>query len=114
MISHGNFMYESDTMIERWEPVFHSKKGDEAATLLFLPLAHVFGRMVQVAAFRGRVRFGHQPQMNAAALLPDLAAFKPTFFLGVPYIFEKVFNASAARPRRRARPVRSRRPSTWR
>ncbi|MFL5999364.1 MAG: AMP-binding protein, partial [Streptomyces sp.] len=94
VISHGNFMYEADTVIERWEPVFHSKKGDEAATLLFLPLAHVFGRMVQVAAVRGRVRFGHQPQMNAAALLPDLAAFKPTFFLGVPYIFEKVFNAS--------------------
>jgi len=94
VISHGNFMYEADTVIERWEPVFHSKKGDEAATLLFLPLAHVFGRMVQVAAIRGKVRFGHQPQMNAAALMPDLAAFKPTFFLGVPYIFEKVFNAS--------------------
>jgi long-chain acyl-CoA synthetase len=94
VISHVNFMYEADTMIKRWEPVFHSKKGDEAATLLFLPLAHVFGRMVEVAAIRGRVKFGHQPQMSAAALLPDLAAFKPTFFLGVPYIFEKVFNAS--------------------
>ncbi|MEU6530333.1 AMP-dependent synthetase/ligase [Streptomyces sp. NPDC046928] len=94
VISHGNLMYEADTVIERWEPVFHSKKGDEAATLLFLPLAHVFGRMVEVAAIRGRVRFGHQPQMHAAALLPDLAAFRPTFFLAVPYIFEKVFNAA--------------------
>ncbi|MFC8099691.1 AMP-dependent synthetase/ligase [Streptomyces sp. NPDC057363] len=94
VISHGNFMYEADTVIERWEPVFHSRKGDEAATLLFLPLAHVFGRMVEVAAIRGRVRFGHQPQLNAAALLPDLAAFRPTFILAVPYIFEKVFNAA--------------------
>ncbi|MER7054445.1 MULTISPECIES: AMP-binding protein [unclassified Streptomyces] len=94
VISHGNFMYEADTVIERWEPVFHSRKGDEAATLLFLPLAHVFGRMVEVAAIRGRVRFGHQPQLNAAALLPDLAAFGPTFILAVPYIFEKVFNAA--------------------
>ncbi|MGV9248242.1 AMP-dependent synthetase/ligase [Streptomyces sp. NPDC003710] len=94
VLSHGNFMFEADTVVARWEPVFHSKKGDEAATLLFLPLAHVFGRMVQVAAFRGRVKFGHQPQLNAAALLPDLAAFKPTFFLAVPYIFEKVFNAA--------------------
>ncbi|WP_155057454.1 AMP-dependent synthetase/ligase [Streptomyces blattellae] len=100
VITHGNFMYEADTMIERWEPVFHSKKGDEAATLLFLPLAHVFGRMVQVAAIRGKVKFGHQPQMSAAALLPDLAAFKPTFFLGVPYIFEKVFNASRRKAQR--------------
>ncbi|MET8454494.1 long-chain fatty acid--CoA ligase [Streptomyces sp. NPDC005209] len=94
VLSHGNFMFEADTMIGRWEPVFHSKKGDEASTLLFLPLAHVFGRMVEVAAIRGGVRFGHQPQLNAAALLPDLAAFRPTFILAVPYIFEKVFNAS--------------------
>ncbi|GGJ32718.1 AMP-dependent synthetase/ligase [Streptomyces brasiliensis] len=94
VISHGNFMFEADTVVQRWEPVFRSKKGDEAATLLFLPLAHVFGRMVEVAAFRGRVRFGHQPQLNAAALMPDLLAFKPTFILAVPYIFEKVFNGA--------------------
>ncbi|MES5818994.1 long-chain fatty acid--CoA ligase [Streptomyces sp. RG80] len=94
VISHGSFMWEADTVAEHWEPVFHSKKGDEAATLLFLPLAHVFGRMVEVAAISRGVRFGHQPQLNAAALLPDLAAFKPTFILAVPYIFEKVFNAA--------------------
>ncbi|MFI2436081.1 AMP-dependent synthetase/ligase [Streptomyces sp. NPDC018693] len=94
LLTHGNFMHEADTVIQRWEPVFRSRKGDEAATLLFLPLAHVFGRMVQVAAIRGRVRFGHQPQLNAAALLPDLAAFRPTFFLAVPYIFEKVYDAA--------------------
>ncbi|MGW1023853.1 AMP-dependent synthetase/ligase [Streptomyces sp. NPDC002577] len=94
VITHGNFMFEADTVIERFEPVFHSKRGDEAVTLLFLPLAHVFGRMVEVAAIRGRVKLGHQPQLNAAALLPDLAAFRPTFILAVPYIFEKVFNAA--------------------
>jgi long-chain acyl-CoA synthetase len=94
VITHGNFMYEAETVRRRWEPVFHSKKGDEASTLLFLPLAHVFGRMVEVAAILGKVKFGHQPQLNAAALLPDLVAFKPTFILAVPYIFEKVFNAA--------------------
>ncbi|MFE9763882.1 AMP-dependent synthetase/ligase [Streptomyces sp. NPDC005808] len=103
LISHANFMFEADTVIERWEPVFHSKRGDEAATLLFLPLAHVFGRMVQVAAIRGRVKFGHQPQLNAAALLPDLAAFQPTFFLAVPYIFEKVFNAARRKAEKEGR-----------
>ncbi|MGV9564481.1 AMP-dependent synthetase/ligase [Streptomyces sp. NPDC003480] len=103
VISHGNFMFEADTVIERWEPVFHSRKSDEAATLLFLPLAHVFGRMVQVAALRGKVKFGHQPQLNAAALLPDLAAFKPTFFLAVPYIFEKVFNAARRKAEKEGR-----------
>ncbi|GAA3849986.1 AMP-dependent synthetase/ligase [Streptomyces coacervatus] len=94
VITHASFMYEADTVAEHMEPVFHSKKGDEAATLLFLPLAHVFGRMVEVTGIRHGIRFGHQPQMNAATLLPDLQAFKPTFILAVPYIFEKVFNAS--------------------
>ncbi|MFD4645037.1 AMP-dependent synthetase/ligase [Streptomyces sp. NPDC058441] len=94
VISHANFMFEADTMITRWEPVFHSKRGDEASTLLFLPLAHVFGRMVQIATIRGSVKLGHQPQLNAAALLPDLQSFRPTFILAVPYIFEKVFNAA--------------------
>ncbi|MFF2848926.1 AMP-dependent synthetase/ligase [Streptomyces sp. NPDC058001] len=100
VISHANFMFEADTMVARWEPVFHSRRGDEAATLLFLPLAHVFGRMVQVAAVRGHVKMGHQPQLNAAALLPDLAAFRPTFILAVPYIFEKVFNAARRKAER--------------
>jgi long-chain acyl-CoA synthetase len=100
VISHANFMFEADTVITRWEPVFHSKRGDEASTLLFLPLAHVFGRMVQIAAFRGKVKFGHQPQLHASALLPDLAAFRPTFFLAVPYIFEKVFNAARRKAER--------------
>ncbi|MFJ6573479.1 AMP-dependent synthetase/ligase [Streptomyces sp. NPDC091292] len=100
VISHANFMFEADTMVARWKPVFHSRRGDEAATLLFLPLAHVFGRMVQVAAVRGHVKMGHQPQLNAAALLPDLAAFRPTFILAVPYIFEKVFNAARRKAER--------------
>ncbi|WP_328666890.1 AMP-binding protein [Streptomyces sp. NBC_00322] len=97
VITHANFMFETDTLIERWEPVFHSKPGDEASTLLFLPLAHVFGRMVEIAAVRGRVKLGHQPVLQASALLPDLAAFRPTFILAVPYIFEKVFNAARRR-----------------
>ncbi|NEB80712.1 long-chain fatty acid--CoA ligase [Streptomyces sp. SID14478] len=94
VISHANFMFEADTMVRRWEPVFSSKRDNVASTLLFLPLAHVFGRMVQIAAVRGGVKMGHQPQLNAAALLPDLQAFRPTFILAVPYIFEKVFNAA--------------------
>ncbi|MFF3482835.1 AMP-dependent synthetase/ligase [Streptomyces sp. NPDC002701] len=103
VLTHANFMFETDTAIERWAPLFHSRRGDEAATLLFLPLAHVFGRMVQVAAIRGKVKFGHQPQLNAAALLPDLAAFRPTFFLAVPYIFEKVFNAARRKAEKEGR-----------
>ncbi|MGQ4488275.1 long-chain fatty acid--CoA ligase [Streptomyces sp. 372A] len=94
VLTHANFMFEADTMAARWEPVFHSRPGDEAVTLLFLPLAHVFGRMVEVTAIRGRVKLGHQPELSAKALMPDLVSFRPTFILAVPYIFEKVFNAS--------------------
>ncbi|WP_406457021.1 long-chain fatty acid--CoA ligase [Streptomyces sp. NBC_00876] len=94
VITHANFMFETDTMVSRWESVFHSKPGDEAATLLFLPLAHVFGRMVEIAAIRGRVKLGHQPELSARALMPDLVSFRPTFILAVPYIFEKVFNGA--------------------
>ncbi|AJC54868.1 AMP-dependent synthetase/ligase [Streptomyces sp. 769] len=97
VITHANFMAEADNIVLRYDKVFRSKPGDEAATLLFLPLAHVFGRMVQVAAVRGRVKLGHQPELSARALLPDLQAFRPTFVLAVPYIFERVFAAARRR-----------------
>ncbi|MEU9300009.1 AMP-dependent synthetase/ligase [Streptomyces sp. NPDC048269] len=94
VLTHANFMFETDTMVSRWESVFQAGPGEQPSTLLFLPLAHVFGRMVEVAAIRARVKLGHQPVLAAAELLPDLAAFRPTFVLGVPYVFEKVFAAA--------------------
>ncbi len=97
VLTHANFMFEADTVLGRWEPVFHSRPGDEASTLLFLPLSHVFGRMIEIAAVRGRVKLGHQPVLKASALLPDLAAFAPSFVLAVPYIFEKVYHAARRR-----------------
>jgi long-chain acyl-CoA synthetase len=103
VLTHANFMVESDMLIGRWEPVFRSRPGDQASTLLFLPLAHVFGRMVEVAAVRGGVKLGHQPVMAAAELLPDLAAFRPSFVLAVPYVFEKIVDAARRRAEREGR-----------
>ncbi|MFF7814318.1 AMP-dependent synthetase/ligase [Streptomyces sp. NPDC007945] len=97
VLHHGHFMVETDALLAGWEPVFRSRPGDQASTLLFLPLAHVFGRMVEVAAVRGGVKLGHQPSMTAAALLPDLASFRPSFVLAVPYVFEKIFDAARRR-----------------
>ncbi|MFF5637641.1 AMP-dependent synthetase/ligase [Streptomyces sp. NPDC012825] len=97
VITHSHLMFETDMVTGRWEPVFRSRPGEQASTLLFLPLAHVFGRMVEVAAVRGGVKLGHQPVMAAADLLPDLAAFRPSFVLAVPYVFEKVFHAARRR-----------------
>ncbi|WP_329173435.1 AMP-dependent synthetase/ligase [Streptomyces sp. NBC_01477] len=97
VITHANFMAETDNVVARWEPVFASKPGEEPSTLLFLPLAHVFGRMVEVACVRHRIRLGHQPSMAASDLIPSLAGFRPTFVLAVPYVFEKVFQAARRR-----------------
>ena len=69
----------------------------ECSTLLFLPLAHVFGRIIQIACVSAGVRLGHTPDVKN--LLPDLAEFRPTFLLAVPRVFEKVFNG----PRQRAK-----------
>jgi len=62
------------------------------STLMFLPLAHVFGRLVQVACVESRVRMGHTSDITN--LLADFAAFQPTFILAVPRVFEKVYNSA--------------------
>ena len=92
IITHGNLIAEVDTLVKAVPEVFEKP---EASTLIFLPLAHVFGRLIQVAMLRGEVTIGHCP--NPAALLKDLGSFKPTFLLAVPRVFEKVFNGSAAK-----------------
>jgi len=92
IITHGNLISEVDTLVKAVPEVFDVP---EASTLIFLPLAHVFGRLIQVAMLRGEVTIGHCP--NPTALLKDLGSFKPTFLLAVPRVFEKVFNGSAAK-----------------
>ncbi|MFF7274787.1 AMP-dependent synthetase/ligase [Streptomyces griseorubiginosus] len=98
VLSHGNFLTEVDNAIELLYPVFKSKSDDtDLATLLFLPISHVFGRMVAVACVRARVRLGHAPSLQAEDLLADLGSFKPTFLLVIPYMLEKVFNNARAK-----------------
>jgi long-chain acyl-CoA synthetase len=66
----------------------------EPSTLLFLPLAHVFARFIQILCVDSRVRMGHSPDVKN--LLDDLGAFRPTFVLAVPRVFEKIYNSAAA------------------
>jgi long-chain acyl-CoA synthetase len=61
-------------------------------TLLFLPLAHVFARIIQVGCLEGGIVLGHCGDLTA--LLPALASFRPTFILAVPRVFEKVYNSA--------------------
>jgi long-chain acyl-CoA synthetase len=63
-----------------------------ASSLLFLPLAHVFARIIQVGCLEAGVTLGHTADVSG--LLPDLASFQPTFILAVPRVFEKVYNGA--------------------
>jgi len=65
------------------------------STLLFLPLAHVFARFVQVACVESGARMGHTADIKQ--LLPDLGSFSPTFLLSVPRVFEKVYNGAKSK-----------------
>jgi long-chain acyl-CoA synthetase len=67
----------------------------QASTLLFLPLSHVFARIIEVGCLDGGIVIGHCKDMND--LLPDLASFRPTFVLAVPRVFEKVYNGAEQR-----------------
>jgi long-chain acyl-CoA synthetase len=66
-----------------------------ASTLLFLPLAHVFARVIEVGTLEAGIVLGHCQGMDD--LLLDLGSFKPTFVLAVPRVFEKVYNGAEAR-----------------
>ncbi|MEU6192836.1 AMP-binding protein [Streptomyces sp. NPDC047061] len=96
-LSHGNFFAEVDNAIELLYPIFKSRNDEEVSILLFLPMSHVFGRMVAIACIRAGVRLGHAPSLKAEDLLPDLAAFRPTCLLTIPYMLEKVFNTARAK-----------------
>ncbi|MFF1925624.1 AMP-dependent synthetase/ligase [Streptomyces sp. NPDC058221] len=96
VLTHGNFFAEVDNAIELLHPVFKSVSKYPASTLLFLPLSHVFGRMVAIGCLRARVRLGHAPSIKTEDLLADLAGFKPSFLLAIPYVLEKVYNTGRA------------------
>ena len=89
MLTHGNFMFEVSNIVAGMPQLF-SVQG--ASTLLFLPLAHVFGRIIQLGCIHSGTRLGHAPDVKN--LLGDLQSFQPTFLLAVPRVFEKVFNSA--------------------
>jgi long-chain acyl-CoA synthetase len=90
MLTHGNFMFELGVAVDELEDLFTT---DDASTLLFLPLAHVFARIIQVGCVKSRTRLGHSADIKN--LLADLQEFRPSFILAVPRVFEKVFNTAS-------------------
>ncbi|MFG2889507.1 AMP-dependent synthetase/ligase [Streptomyces sp. NPDC048248] len=92
VLSHRSFFAECGNIVERLRPLFRT--GD-SSVLLFLPIAHVFGRLVQVASVMAPIKLGHAPDIKH--LTDDLASFRPTMVLGVPRVFEKVYNSARAK-----------------
>jgi long-chain acyl-CoA synthetase len=90
-LTHRNMLYGATSAVESLPALF---VGD-ASALLFLPLAHVFARDIQVATMQAGVPVGHCP--NTHSLQQDLAAFKPTLLLAVPYVFEKLYSVAHQR-----------------
>jgi long-chain acyl-CoA synthetase len=90
-LTHGNFLFEIDngmTLLGRFMNV-------QGSLLLFIPLAHVLARVLQVGAVKTRTVIGHTPDVKN--LVEDLGEFRPTFVLAVPRVFEKVFNGAKAK-----------------
>ncbi len=86
-LTHGNFMALSENAIAKLPEVVGVPG---ASMVLFLPLAHVLARLIQVLAVDAGVKIGHAPDIKK--LMDDLKSFQPTFVLAVPRVFEKIYN----------------------
>jgi long-chain acyl-CoA synthetase len=91
-LTHGNFLTLAENTAEVISDVV---RAPGAATLLFLPLAHVFARFIEVLAVTAGVRMGHSSDLKT--LMDDFEGFRPTFILAVPRVFEKVYNSAEAK-----------------
>ncbi|QAY62913.1 long-chain fatty acid--CoA ligase [Xylanimonas allomyrinae] len=88
-LTHRNFLSLTTNTIPDVPDVFAAAG---TRTLLFLPLAHVFARFIEVLAVHSGTVLGHSPDIKT--LVEDLGQFRPTYILAVPRVFEKVYNAA--------------------
>ena len=92
-LTHGNLIHLGVNAVAHVPEVL---KAPEVRALLFLPLAHVLGRFVEIAIICSPAGvLGHAPDVKN--LVTDLASFRPTFVVAVPRVFEKIYNAADAR-----------------
>ncbi|WGW13509.1 AMP-dependent synthetase/ligase [Saxibacter everestensis] len=89
-LSHANFV---DLALSARQRIPEVVMNDEPSSLLFMPLAHVFARFIEVLNVASNVRTGFTA--STADLLDDLGSFRPSFILAVPRVFEKVYNSAA-------------------
>ncbi|MFP7695891.1 AMP-dependent synthetase/ligase [Trueperella sp. LYQ143] len=97
-ITHRNMLHSA--LNAPLDEGLHELLGSKGSrTLLFLPMAHVFARFLNLAIlFAEYPRVGYCP--DTKNLISDMQSFKPTFILAVPRLFEKIYNAADANARR--------------
>ncbi|EGD53432.1 AMP-dependent synthetase/ligase [Gordonia neofelifaecis] len=88
VLTHANFITECAAAAES----VGNGLSEGKSTLLFLPLAHVFARVIAVGCVENGVVLGHTNDIPN--LIPDLDVFKPNYVLSVPRVFEKVYNTA--------------------
>jgi len=88
VLTHRNMYSDIANAIPGLNALFH----EGASTLLFLPLAHSFARLIQIGVVQARARMGHTADIKN--LVDNLKDFQPTFVLAVPRVFEKVYNTA--------------------
>ncbi|PRY62652.1 long-chain acyl-CoA synthetase [Knoellia remsis] len=91
-LTHGNFLDLSENTRAKLDAVVGAPG---ASTLLFLPLAHVFARFIEVLCVDSGAKMAHSADITT--LLDDFASYQPTFILAVPRVFEKVYNSAEAK-----------------
>lgn len=87
-ITHGNFV----RLCVSSKLAVPEIANETNSTLLFLPLAHVLGRIVEILSFEAGIAVGHAPDIKN--LSTDLASFRPTLLVVVPRVFEKVYEGA--------------------
>lgn len=88
LLTHRNIHAAAANVVQLLDTVFHGPPDDPASTLLFLPLAHVYGRVVQFGCVLAGVRTGLVA--TPGELPAELPVFRPSFLIGVPYVLEKI------------------------
>ena len=88
-LTHGNMLFITDQARAAVPEVFDDPN---TSTLLFLPLAHIFGRAIQCVMIEAGLKTAFAP--DATKLVDDLGVMRPNFVLAVPRVFEKIFNSA--------------------
>ena len=92
VLTHANFMAASETFEER---LGLKEAGVPIDFFMFLPLAHVFARIIEVFTLDlgGTLTYWQRDQ---ARLLDDLKESRPTYFPSVPRVWEKIYTAATS------------------